>query len=105
MSAGNALASTGGFCVGTREIVDHQRLSGLGYCFSAALPPYLATAAIGSLRVLQEKGGELVKQVQANALELRRAAANIPGRALTVHRIQRAVEGKVVCFSVLLVGN
>ena len=35
--AGNSLASIGGFCAGDREIVDHQRLSGLGYCFSASL--------------------------------------------------------------------
>ena len=31
-----ALASVGGLCVGTREVVDHQRLSGAGYCFSGA---------------------------------------------------------------------
>lgn len=43
--AGNSLAAIGGFCSGEREVVDHQRLSGLGYCFSAALPPYLATGA------------------------------------------------------------
>jgi hypothetical protein len=42
-ASGNSLASIGGFCAGDREIVDHQRLSGLGYCFSASLPPYLAT--------------------------------------------------------------
>lgn len=45
VAAGNALASIGGFCAGDREIVDHQRLSGLGYCFSASLPPFLATGA------------------------------------------------------------
>ena len=43
----------GGFCCGNHEMVDHQRLSGLGYCFSASLPPYLATAAIGALNVLE----------------------------------------------------
>lgn len=47
--AGNSLASIGGFCSGEREVVDHQRLSGLGYCFSAALPPYLATGAAPTL--------------------------------------------------------
>ncbi len=44
---GHAIASVGGFCSGNLEVTEHQRLSGLGYCFSAALPPYLATAAIG----------------------------------------------------------
>uniref|UniRef100_A0A914PV91 Uncharacterized protein n=1 Tax=Panagrolaimus davidi TaxID=227884 RepID=A0A914PV91_9BILA len=40
----NALATTGGFCAGRSFVVGHQRLSGLGYCFSASLPPLLATA-------------------------------------------------------------
>lgn len=44
-----AVASIGGFCVGSNFIVEHQRLSGLGYCFSASLPPLLAQAAISAL--------------------------------------------------------
>lgn len=44
-----AVASIGGFCVGSHFIVEHQRLSGLGYCFSASLPPLLAQAAISAL--------------------------------------------------------
>lgn len=55
----NAIGSTGGFCCGKKYIVDHQRLSGLGYCFSASLPPMLATAAIESLRLIDEKPGML----------------------------------------------
>lgn len=44
-----AVASIGGFCVGSHFIVEHQRLSGLGYCFSASLPPMLCQAAISAL--------------------------------------------------------
>ncbi|XP_014247189.1 serine palmitoyltransferase 1 [Cimex lectularius] len=51
----NSLGSVGGFCVGTSFIVEHQRLSGLGYCFSASLPPLLTTAAIEALQILKEK--------------------------------------------------
>lgn len=47
------MGSVGGFCVGDRTIVDHQRLSGSGYCFSASLPPYLAVAGINMLRRLR----------------------------------------------------
>lgn len=32
-----------------------QRLSGLGYCFSASQPPMLAAAAIEALHILQER--------------------------------------------------
>ena len=37
--------STGGFSCGTKFVVSHQRLSGIGYVFSASLPPMLAAAA------------------------------------------------------------
>ncbi|XP_005186549.2 serine palmitoyltransferase 1 [Musca domestica] len=48
-----AVASIGGFCVGSNFIVEHQRLSGLGYCFSASLPPLLAQAAISALNLFE----------------------------------------------------
>ena len=49
-----ALASVGGFCVGSHFIIEHQRLSGLGYCFSASLPPLLTQAAITALKKIDE---------------------------------------------------
>lgn len=49
----NAVSAYGGFCCGTTFIVDHQRLSGLGYCFSASLPPLQAACAIASLDILE----------------------------------------------------
>ena len=53
ISLETALGSVGGVCVGTREVVDHQRLSGAGYCFSAAAPPFLSTVAMKSLSLLE----------------------------------------------------
>merc|ERR1711998_273359 len=53
VSLETALGSVGGVCVGTREVVDHQRLSGAGYCFSAAAPPFLSTVAMKSLSLLE----------------------------------------------------
>ncbi|KAJ3605016.1 hypothetical protein NHX12_027067 [Muraenolepis orangiensis] len=50
----NAVASIGGFCVGRSFVIDHQRLSGQGYCFSASLPPMLAAAAIEALDIMEE---------------------------------------------------
>jgi len=46
ISLENSLASIGGMCVGDMEVVDHQRLSGAGYCFSASAPPFVAVAAM-----------------------------------------------------------
>lgn len=55
----NALASVGGFCCGRSFVVDHQGLSGQGYCFSASLPPPtpLAAAAIEALNIMEENPG------------------------------------------------
>uniref|UniRef100_A0A671Y1H2 Serine palmitoyltransferase 1 n=1 Tax=Sparus aurata TaxID=8175 RepID=A0A671Y1H2_SPAAU len=50
----NAVASVGGFCCGRSFVIDHQRLSGQGYCFSASLPPMLAAAAIEALNIMEE---------------------------------------------------
>eukprot|EP00128_Syssomonas_multiformis_P007808 Colp12_sorted_trinity150504_noHs@12096 len=36
----NSLGSIGGFCCGSKYVIDHQRLSGAGYCFSASLPQF-----------------------------------------------------------------
>ena len=53
ISLENAMGSVGGITTGSEEVVDHQRLSGSGYCFSASSPPFTATAAIASLEMLQ----------------------------------------------------
>ena len=53
-SLSNSMASVGGFCVGNREVVDHQRLSGAGYCFSASCPPFLCAIAKKSLELVQQ---------------------------------------------------
>lgn len=65
-----ALASVGGFCVGSRLLIDHQLVSGLGYCFSASLPPLLATAVIGALKVIQNKAAGLNKLCRLMHLKL-----------------------------------
>ena len=53
------LASVGGVCLGTREIVDHQRLAGAGYCFSASAPPFLSAVALVTLNELKKSSKPL----------------------------------------------
>lgn len=65
VSLENALGSVGGLTVGNEEVVDHQRLSGAGYCFSASSPPFTASAAIAALEELQTKG-EILERLQKN---------------------------------------
>uniref|UniRef100_A0A0N5BVP3 Serine palmitoyltransferase 1 n=1 Tax=Strongyloides papillosus TaxID=174720 RepID=A0A0N5BVP3_STREA len=65
----NAFASTGGFCAGRSYVVGHQRLSGLGYCFSASLPPLLATAVSEELKIIQSEP-EKLQLLKANSKTL-----------------------------------
>jgi len=61
-----AVGSVGGFCAGSTYVIDHQRLSGSGYVFSASLPPYLAVAASNVLHRL-ERDPSAVKVLSRNA--------------------------------------
>lgn len=53
--------------------------SGAGYCFSAALPPYLATAATGALARMHREGAQLAAAATANARRMRHLLADVPG--------------------------
>lgn len=65
---GHALATEGGFCTGNARVIEHQRLSSSGYVFSASLPPYLASATIKAIDIVEEKPELLVKLRQNIAL-------------------------------------
>ncbi|EDW61038.1 serine palmitoyltransferase 1 [Drosophila virilis] len=71
ISAGmeGAMATIGGFCVGSHFIAEHQRLSGLGYIFSASLPPMLTQAAICSLDRF-EREPHIFEQLQQKSRQL-----------------------------------
>mmetsp|Transcript_22156 Transcript_22156/g.31136 ORF Transcript_22156/g.31136 Transcript_22156/m.31136 type:complete len:456 (-) Transcript_22156:2590-3957(-) len=55
ISLENSLGGIGGVTVGNEEVVDHQRLSGAGYCFSASSPPFTASAAIAALDQMEHR--------------------------------------------------
>ncbi|XP_050598811.1 serine palmitoyltransferase 1 [Bombus affinis] len=71
-----AMGSIGGFCVGTSFIIEHQRLSGLGYCFSASLPPLLTTAAITSLNIMKNNP-QLFRSLRDNCIAINEGLQNI----------------------------
>ncbi|KAL3800197.1 hypothetical protein HJC23_001118 [Cyclotella cryptica] len=62
----NALGSVGGMTVGSEEVVDHQRLSGAGYCFSASAPPFLSKVCVASLKRLQGNLDEVPNEQRQN---------------------------------------
>ncbi|OXB63413.1 hypothetical protein ASZ78_000308 [Callipepla squamata] len=74
----NSLASIGGFCCGRSFIIDHQRLSGQGYCFSASLPPLLAAAAIEALNIMEDNP-DIFHTLRAKCERIHRALQGISG--------------------------
>ena len=56
-SMAGALSASGGFCAGSDEIVEHQRICAASYTYSAALPAMAAVTASETLALLQSSGG------------------------------------------------
>ncbi|XP_061590530.1 serine palmitoyltransferase 1 isoform X2 [Cololabis saira] len=77
----NAVASIGGFCCGRSFVIDHQRLSGQGYCFSASLPPMLAAAAIEALNIMEEDP-DIFTVLREKCKHVYKALQGIPGLKL-----------------------
>ncbi len=52
-SLSGPLCAGGGFCCGTKDVVEHQRITSSAYTFSAALPAMLAMTASETVHLLQ----------------------------------------------------
>lgn len=75
---GHALATEGGFCTGSSRVIDHQRLSSSGYVFSASLPPYLASAAVTAIDILEDNPS-LIRKLKENVSILCTGLSEIHG--------------------------
>ncbi|KAL5021129.1 hypothetical protein ScPMuIL_000284 [Solemya velum] len=78
----NSVGSTGGFCCGKKYVIDHQRLSGLGYCFSASLPPMLASAATQALTIMEANSAVLFTSLRENAEKIHDGLLQVEGMKL-----------------------
>jgi len=52
-SCATGLASAGGFCAGSKTVVDHQRINGPSFVFSASMPALLAVSASEGIKILR----------------------------------------------------
>ncbi|KAF2144471.1 uncharacterized protein K452DRAFT_245334 [Aplosporella prunicola CBS 121167] len=69
-SLAGPLCAGGGFCAGSEEVVEHQRISAAAYTFSAALPAILSTTASETVALLQENP-DLLVQLRENIKSMR----------------------------------
>ena len=59
-SLAHSLTAGGGFCCGTLEVVEHQRISSSSYVFSAALPAMLSVTAAEAIKIIEGNPDMLV---------------------------------------------
>lgn len=64
-SLAGPICSGGGFCAGSPEVVEHQRIMASAYTYSAALPAMLATTAVETIQILKESP-EVGQKLQEN---------------------------------------
>ncbi|CAN1171211.1 Long chain base biosynthesis protein 1, partial [Linum perenne] len=74
---GHALATEGGFCTGSA-----RRMSSSGYVFSASLPPYLASAAITAIEMIEDNPG-LITKLKENISFLLKELSGLEGLTVT----------------------
>merc|ERR1711953_1648403 len=74
----HAIAGVGGFCSGRKSIIEHQRLAGAGYCFSACCPPSACAAEIAMFEDLAtESGRSRLVALQDRAYKLHQALLDV----------------------------
>lgn len=69
-SLSGPLCAAGGFCAGSEEVVEHQRISSASYTYSAALPALLSTTASETICMLQEQP-EILTALRENVKAMR----------------------------------
>lgn len=66
-SMANVMGASGGFCISDNEVIQHQELNGLAYCFSASLPAPLTLVADGALDIIDsDEGRSYIRQLNLN---------------------------------------
>ncbi|KAF2121973.1 pyridoxal phosphate-dependent transferase [Lophiotrema nucula] len=69
-SLSGPLCAAGGFCAGTEEVVEHQRIGSASYTYSAALPALLSTTASETIAMLQDQP-EILSGLRENIKAMR----------------------------------
>lgn len=83
-SVANGLASAGGFCAGSQVVVDHQRINGTSFVFSASMPALLSVSASEGINILRANPG-ILATLQENVRSVHAVLAPlVAGGVITV---------------------
>ncbi|KAH8988171.1 serine palmitoyltransferase [Lactarius hatsudake] len=83
-SVANGLNSSGGFCAGSRIIVDHQRSNGTSFVFSAAVPALLAASASEGINILRNTPS-ILSTLQENVRAIRAVLDRVEAITIPSH--------------------
>ncbi|KAH9032092.1 serine palmitoyltransferase [Lactarius hengduanensis] len=81
-SVANGLNSSGGFCAGSRIVVDHQYINSTSFVFSAAVPAPLAVSASEGINILRNTPS-ILSMLQENVRAIRAVLDRV--EAITIH--------------------
>ena len=83
-SVANGLNSSGGFCAGSHIVVDHQRINGTSFVFSAAVPALLAVSASEGINILRNTPS-ILSTLQENVRAIRAVLDRVDAITIPSH--------------------
>lgn len=99
-----AMCTGGGFCAASEEVVEHQRISGAAYVFSAALPAIVSTTVSEIINIMQGNPEMLVtlrEHIKAFRSQIERSeyllcSSAIDNPIVHLHIRQDLIKGKTI---------
>ena len=89
-SMANGLCASGGFCAGSKVVVDHQRINGTSFVFSAAMPALLAVSASVAIGILTDRPSAF-ERLRENVQAVRSTLHGVEGIEILSHPISAIV--------------
>ncbi|KAH8980688.1 serine palmitoyltransferase [Lactarius akahatsu] len=83
-SVANTLNSSGGFCAGSRIVVDHQHINSTSFVFSAAVPALLAVSASEGINILRNTPS-ILSTLQENVRAIRAVLDRVEAITIPSH--------------------
>ena len=83
-SMANGLCAAGGFCAGSKVVVDHQRINGTSFVFSAAMPALLAVSASEAIGILTDQPS-VFEALRENVQNIRAILHGVEGIEILSH--------------------
>ncbi|KAH9018455.1 serine palmitoyltransferase [Lactarius hengduanensis] len=80
----NTLNSSGGFCAGSRIVVDHQHINSTSFVFSAAVPALLAVSALEGINILRNTPS-ILSTLQENVRAIRAVLDRVEAITIPSH--------------------